>query len=171
MGTEHTGPISVEGRGVWPDDGLWNTSTSYLFECIYAPGASLVAPKGFRMILSNLFPMGTRFEGTKGMVYCDRGNRLTTEPDNLKTHQFGANDIRLKKSENHAKDFFDCVHSREQTVAPVVPAHRAISLGQLGNIAMQLERKIVWDPLTETFPNDDEATRKMQRTMRGPWHI
>ena len=171
MGTEHTGPVAIEGRGVWPDDGLWNASTSYLIECTFAPGASPVAPKGFKMVLSNLFPMGTRFEGDKGMVYCDRGDRLVTEPENLKTHQFGPNDVRLKKSENHAKDFFDCVRSRERTVAPVEPAHRAISLGQLSNIAMQLERKIVWDPINQTFPNDDEATRKMQRAMRSPWHF
>lgn len=171
MGTEHTGPVAIEGKGVFPDDGLWNAATSYLIECTFAPGASPVAPKGFKMILSNLYPMGTRFEGTKGMIHVDRGERLTTEPANLKTHQFGANDIRLKKSGNHAKDFFDCVRSREQTVAPVVPAHRAISLGLLANISMQLERKIVWDPVTETFPNDDEATRKMQRAMRSPWHI
>jgi len=171
MGTEDTGPISVEGRGIWPNDGLWNASTSYFFECIYAPGASPVAPNGFRMLVSNLFPMGTRFEGTKGMIHCDRGNRLTCDPENLKTHQFGPNDIRLKKADNHAKDFFDCVRSREKTLAPVGPAHRAISIGQLGNIAMQLERKIVWDPKTQTFPNDPEATRKMQRAMRAPWHI
>ncbi|MDZ4861776.1 MAG: Gfo/Idh/MocA family oxidoreductase [Candidatus Hydrogenedentes bacterium] len=171
MGTEDTGPISIEGRGIWPGDGLWNASTSYFFECIFAPSASPVAPKGFRMQVSNLFPMGTRFEGDKGMVFCDRGSTLVTEPEALKTHQFGPNDVRLKKADNHARDFFDCVRSREKTLAPVGPAHRAISLGQLGNIAMQLERKIVWDPATQTFPNDPEATRKMQRAMRGPWHI
>lgn len=171
MGTEHTGPVTIEGRGIWPDDGLWNAATSYFIECVFAPGASPVAPNGFRMQLSNLFPMGTRFEGSKGTVYCDRGNRLTTDPENLKTVTFGPNDTRLKKSENHAKDFFDCVRSREQTVAPVVPAHRAISLGLLGNIAMQLERKLTWDPVSETFPNDEEAQRKVQRAMRAPWHI
>ena len=171
MGTEHTGPVAIEGKGIFPDDGLWNAATSYLIECTFAPGASPVAPKGFKMILSNLFPMGTRFEGEKGMVFCDRGNRLTTEPANLATHQFGPNDTRLKKSDNHAQDFFTCVRSRELTVAPVVPAYRAISLGLLANIAMQLERKIVWDPTAEIFPNDDEANRKLQRAMRSPWHI
>ncbi len=171
MGTEHTGPVAIEGKGIFPDDGLWNAATSYLIECTFAPGASPVAPKGFKMILSNLFPMGTRFEGEKGMVFCDRGNRLTTEPANLATHQFGPNDTRLKKSDNHAQDFFTCVRSRELTVAPVVPAYRAISLGLLANISMQLERKIVWDPTAEIFPNDDEANRKLQRAMRSPWHI
>ena len=171
MGTEHTGPVAIEGKGIFPDDGLWNAATSYLIECTFAPGASPVAPKGFKMILPNLFPMGTRFEGDKGMVFCDRGNRLSTEPANLATHQFGPNDTRLKKSDNHAQDFFTCVRSRELTVAPVVPAYRAISLGLLANISMQLERKIVWDPVAETFPNDEEANRKLQRAMRSPWHI
>lgn len=171
MGTEYTGPISVEGRGIYPKDGLWNAATSYFFECIYAPGASPVAPKGFKMLVSNLFPMGTRFEGTKGMIYVDRGNRLSSEPANILDSEIGPNEVRLAKSENHAKNFFGCVRSREQTVAPVEPAHRAISIGLLGNIAMQLERKVVWDPVTETFPNDPEATRKYARAMRSPWHV
>jgi hypothetical protein len=169
MGTEHTGPIAVEGRGVFPKEGLWNTATSYLFESTYPPGASPVAPKGFKMLVSNLFPMGTRFEGESGTVFVDRGNRFETDPPSLKDSEIKPEEIHLYRSDNHAKNFFDCIRSRELTVAPVVPAHRAISIGLIGNISMLLERKVVWDPRSETFPNDSEASGMMLRTPREPW--
>lgn len=169
MGTEHTGPISVEGRGIFPKEGLWNTATSYLLECIYPPGASPVAPKGFKMLVSNLFPMGTRFEGEEGTVFVDRGNRFVTDPPSLKDSEIKPEEIHLYRSDNHAKNFFDCVRSRELTVAPVVPAHRAISIGLIGNISMLLERKVAWDPQAESFPNDSEAAGMMLRTPREPW--
>ena len=40
-----------------------------------------------------------------------------------------------------------------------------------GNIARWLKRPITWDPVTETFPGDDEANRFLDRDRRAPWTL
>ena len=49
--------------------------------------------------------------------------------------------------------------------------HRTASLCHLGNIAIQLMRKLEWDPEKETFVGDDEANRMLSRPMRPPWRL
>ncbi|MCX7888086.1 MAG: hypothetical protein N3B01_12650, partial [Verrucomicrobiae bacterium] len=38
-------------------------------------------------------------------------------------------------------------------------------------MAWQLNRKVVLDPLTETFPGDPEANRLRFRVLREPWRL
>jgi predicted dehydrogenase len=170
MGTEYTGPTSVEGRGEYPREGLWNTATSYAFECEFAADASPVAPKGFVMSVSNSHRSGTTFIGADGWVSVSR-QHLETSPEDLKNSIIGRDEIHLYESRNHAKNFFDCMRTRQETVTPIEVAHRAISIAHLGNIAMKLERKVHWDPKAERFINDDAANRKLDRAMRGHWHL
>lgn len=170
MGTEHTGPVEVEGRGEYPREGLWNAATNYKFSCVYQAGASPVAPDGFIMHVSNSFAGGAKFIGSEGWVSVDRGG-LSTSPETLKDSVIGANEVRLYDSANHARNFLDCLGSRAQTIAPIEAAHRAISIAHLGNIAMRLERKVRWDPVTETILDDAESARLLDRSMRGPWHL
>jgi predicted dehydrogenase len=170
MGTEHTGPISVKGRGEFPKDGIWNTAIHYSLECVYAPGASPVAPNGFTMHVSDEF-MGCRFEGTEGTIFVNRGDVLEAEPASLLGSSIGAGGVHLHKSADHPQNFFDGVRARRQCVAPITPAHRAITIAHLGNIAMKLEREIKWDPVAERFVNDPEADRFLERAMRAPWHL
>ncbi|MBN2310289.1 MAG: Gfo/Idh/MocA family oxidoreductase [Candidatus Hydrogenedentes bacterium] len=170
MGTEYTGPIEVEGRGEFPRDGLYNAAVNYHFECKYAPGASPVSSKGFTMIVGNDQPGGTRFEGTDGWVHVNRGF-LDTHPKELMGSVIGPGEEHLYLSRHHQGNFLECVRSRAQTITPIEVAHRAISIAHLGNITMQLERKVAWDPGRERFVNDSEADRKLSRAMRGAWHL
>jgi hypothetical protein len=50
-------------------------------------------------------------------------------------------------------------------------AHRSISVGLLGEIAMLTGRKLRWNPQTEQFINDDDANRYLMRPYRAPWHL
>ena len=36
-------------------------------------------------------------------------------------------------------------------------------------LAWELERKITFDPVTETFVDDEEANRRIRRATREPW--
>jgi predicted dehydrogenase len=171
MGTESTGPVSVKGKGEFPAEGLWNTAINYTLECKFAPGASPVAPDGFTMMVSNGFPMGCRWKGSEGELFVDRGDVIQANHASVLDSVIGPDEVHLYKSEDHAQNFFDGVRSRKPCVAPIHAAHRAISIAHLGNIAMRLEREVAWDPATETFVNDPEATRFLERAMRGPWHL
>ncbi len=41
----------------------------------------------------------------------------------------------------------------------------------IGNIAIDLGRKLRWDPAGERFPGDDTAKRMLSRAMREPWTV
>jgi hypothetical protein len=130
-----------------------------------------VAPHGFTLLISNSFPMGTRFEGTDGWVFTNRGDTLEASAPEILQEPAGPAETKLYQSDNHAKNFLDCVRSREQCVAPIHAAHYAINLAHLGNISMQLERELRWDPVHERFIDDAQANRKLARAMRGSWHL
>jgi predicted dehydrogenase len=162
MGTEMTGPIEIrKAKGVFTPDALWNTATEYTFEALYE--------NGMTMVVSNTEKMGVTFEGTKGKIYVDRG-KLKTEPNELAESKIGPNEIHLYKSDDHFRNFIDCVISRGPTAAPVEVAHRSITICHLGNIAMRLGRdKLRWDPRTEQIIGDEEASKMLARPYRSPW--
>jgi predicted dehydrogenase len=162
MGTEMTGPIEIrKAKGVFAPDPLWNTATEYTFEAVYENGVT--------MVVSNAEKMGVTFEGTKGKIYVDRG-KLETEPKELAESKIGPNEIHLYKSDDHFRNFIDCVISRGPTAAPVEVAHRSITICHLGNIAMRLGRdKLRWDPRTEQILGDEEAAKMLSRPYRSPW--
>ncbi len=164
MGTEMTGPVEIQSAlGVFPPDPLWNTATAYRFEAIYE--------NGIRMIISNEEKMGVLFEGTKGKIYVDRG-KLEAEPASILKSEIGPDGIHLYKSDDHFRNFIDCVISREPTAAPVEVAHRSITICHLGNIAMRLKReKMRWDPRTEQIIGDEEASKMLGRAYRSPWTL
>lgn len=170
MGAEYTGPIEIEGRGEYPRDGLWDAAMHYLYECVYPKGASPVAPDGFVMSVSNSHRGGAKFIGEKGWISVDRGH-FETDPATIKDIPSGPNDVPLYRSDNHARNFIECVRTRAETITPIEPAHRAISVAHLGNIAMQIERRIHWDPVNERILGDPEAERKLDRALRAPWHL
>lgn len=172
MGTEYTGPVAIEEAvGDFPGEGLWDAAVDYSFHAVYAPGASPVAPRGFVMAVSNGFRMGARFIGSEGEIFVSRGDTFETTPESLKEHALGPNDVRLYESPGHARNFFDCIRSREETVTPIEPAQRAITIAHLGNIAMLLDRDLAWDPVRERVLNDPEADGMRRRAMRGEWRV
>ncbi len=164
MGTEYTGPVEIEGHGDFPRDGLWNTATTYRFECKYKNGLTMIVANNKQIT------QGVKFEGTEGWVYIKRKD-IDTKPKSILTSIIGRNEIHLYKSTDHWGNFIDCVRSRELTVTPIEVIHRSVTIAHLGNIAMQLGRKVKWDPDREKFVNDPEANRMLSRSMRSPWHI
>jgi predicted dehydrogenase len=172
MGTERTAPVSIEGKGVWPEaeNGLFDTPDDYHFACRFPRDVSPVSPKGFTMIVSSKQRMGAFFEGEKGHVFVTRG-AIEASPESLLKLKLGPNDIHLCESRNHIGNFLDCVASRNETSTPAEVAHHSIMIGHLGMIAMKLARKVHWDPEKECFPDDPEANRLLSRAMRDPWYL
>ncbi len=163
---DYTGPVEIEGKGVYPKDGIYNTPMAYKFTCKYANGLTMIVandnqqPKG----------MGTAWYGEKGWIHVRRG-ALEASDDKILREVIGPNETRLYVSRDHQQNFLDCVRSREQTVAPIEIGHRSISVGLLGEIAMLLGRKLRWNPEKEQFVNDEQANRMLSRPMRSPWHL
>jgi len=162
MDTEYTGPIAVKNaKGVFPTDHpVYNTATEYYFECVYKNGVTL--------IISNKERGGVTFEGSEGWVWADRGRHDASSKEILES-PIGENEIHLYKSDDHIKNFIDCVFSRQEPIAPVEVAHRSITLAHLGNIAMILGRDLRWDPEKEKILGDPGANFLLNRAYRAPW--
>ena len=163
MGTEDTGPVEIKNaRAVYADHPVYDTAVEYSFDCVYKGGVVLN--------VSNTNRGGVTFEGTDGRISVDRG-RIDSSPRNLIDAKIKDSEIRLYESNHHARNFIDCVYSREQAIAPVETAHRSITIAHLGNIAMKLGRDLKWNPKKERFVNDDVANGMLKRDYRAPWSL
>ena len=155
------GPVQCQGTADFPSDGLFNTATRVDLEYRYANGVRLTCKTG---------TAGVRFEGTEGWVYVNRGT-LDAQPKSLLTSTISASETRLYDSRNHWGNFLECVRTRRQPICTAEIGHRTATMAHMGNIALQLGRKVRWDPKAERFVNDTEADRLISRPMRGSWTL
>ena len=161
-GTDRTGPVEVEGTGQYPRDGLWNVLLSFEIQYKYA--------NGVRLFYSIDKPY-VRFEGTEGWIQADYNTRaLTAEPASILKSAIGPNEIHLPLTPEK-RDFLDAIRTRGRTLADAEVGHRTNSLCQIGHIAIQVGRKLSWDPDAERFTNDETANRLLSRPMRSPWRL
>lgn len=162
MNTENTGPVEIKAaRAEYADHPVFNTAVKHHFECVYENGVTL--------IVGNDQPGGVTFEGTDGWVWADRGG-LKSSPESLIDAEI-PEDKGLYVSNNHQRNFIDCVYTGEDPVAPIETGHRSITIAHLGNIAMKLGQDLKWDPDNEQFTNSDEANDFLHRPYRGPWNL
>ena len=164
LGTERTGPVEVEGRGVAHPDGLYDTFHEYHLTYRYASGVELLVDSGGTAL---------RFEGTDGWV----GNAGWSRPVEASSREIvrspvGAGEVHLFTCPaGEHRNFLDCVKTRADPYQPAEVGHRVASIAHIGNIAMWTGRRLRWDPATETFPGDAEANRYLDRALRSPWGL
>jgi predicted dehydrogenase len=173
-GTESTGPVEIEGHGVFPDEGLADCALTWQVENRFADGVTLVhmddETSAQHPLQKNGRGHGILFLGSEGWVHVDRGG-IDAEPKSLLQLELGANDIRLFRSDNHHGNFIDAVRGRSQPAAPIDASVRSDTLAWLDQIAIQLRRKLRWDPEREDFVGDAEASALLDRPMRAPWNL
>jgi predicted dehydrogenase len=69
----------------------------------------------------------------------------------------------------HARNFLDCVKSRQRPISDVEDGHRTTTACHLANISLRTGRKIRWNPETEEILGDREAAAMLERPYRKPW--
>ncbi len=165
IGADHTGPVKIQNPGSkWSNHPVYNTATEFYFEAIYENGVELfVSSTGEGIDI----PFGVRFHCEDGTVWATRQDH-NADPADILDIQLEEKD-RLYSSNNHYRNFIDCVISREETAAPAETAHRSITIAHLGNIAMMLNKDLEWDPEKEEVKNNFVANQLLSRTMREPW--
>jgi predicted dehydrogenase len=167
FGMERSGPVEIVGEGVYPRDGIYNAPVEYDFNCKYANGIEMRVANASRLRMG----MGATWYGEKGWIHVDRGNVLLASDPKILAEVIGENEIHLYKSDNHIGNFLECVKSRKETVAPVEIAHRSITVGLLGEIAMTTGQKIQWDPEKQEIIGNPVASRLLTRPYRQPWNV
>jgi predicted dehydrogenase len=161
------GPLEIEGAGEFPpQDAAWNTCTKYRITCQYPDDVTMIIAGGHRDIRG-----GTKWIGTDGWVWVDRGGFDASNLDWRASIPADQYKVVLYKSDNHQRNFIDCVKSRKPTITPVEAAHRSAIPGHLGLISMLVGRRIKWDSKKERIENDAAATKLLSRGYRKPWKL
>jgi len=162
--TERTGPVEVEGVGKRHEKGLYDTFYEFHLTYRYANGVELHVDSG---------GTGLRFEGTDGWVGNDAWMRpLKASSPEILNSKIGPDEVHLYWCPGgEHRNFLDCVKSRREPYFPAEVGHRCCTIAHMGNIAMELGRKLRWDPEREEFIGDESANRLRSRALRPPWSL
>ncbi|MBN1851506.1 MAG: Gfo/Idh/MocA family oxidoreductase [Pirellulales bacterium] len=114
---------------------------------------------------------GIMFLGDHGRIFVNRGGVYGKPVDLLKENPLPEDRWRVRPSQDHMGNFFQCIANRDEPVSPVRIQHRTITACHLTNIALRLQRKITWDPVTEEIVGDNEANAWQKRKQREPYQI
>lgn len=166
---DNSGPMEIEGQGEFPPpDAVWNTCTKYRIELKYPRNITMTIAGGYSDIEG-----GTKWIGPKGWVWVNRGAFKSSNEDweDMKQLPDSLRKVKLTVSNNHQRNFLDCVRSRQRTITPVETAHHSAVPGHLGHIALVTGRKIRWDVHSERIVDDPAASQLVSRSFRAPWQL
>jgi predicted dehydrogenase len=96
----------------------------------------------------------------------ERGYRVGAKPQIQPRTQKGTAPTGL-----HARNFLDCVRSRQTTNCDIEVGHRDTTAALIGNIAHKTRALLEWDAKTERFTNKPEANRFLSYEYRAPYKL
>jgi predicted dehydrogenase len=159
------------------------------------PGGTLVT---FSQFNASAAPAAARpaeieFRGTKGTLYLT-GSGYEVVPEMVTPNEFPARTpidrayerrwrvgekplIEARKgsggyeNEPHARNFLDCVKSRQQPNCDIETGHRSTSATLIANIAHQTRALLEWDARAERFTNHKDANRGLSYAYRPPYRF
>lgn len=160
--TDDSGPIEFWAKGGRVGNGLYDAFIEYEFECQYKNGVKLIGiSTGQR---------GLKLVGTDGWIFIHiHGGRLRASPSRILKDEIGPNEQHTEYSPGHHRNFLDAVISRRKPIAHEGIGHRTATICHLLNIAMQRDKKLIWDPKSEQITNDPIANKMVSKPMRAPW--
>ena len=154
-----SGPIVVEGTGVIPTDGLYDTVYNW----------DVRAKLGDVDLIFRPGPDRTKFIGENGWIQVAGAlERCAASDPQLLKHKPDPACNRLKSITDHMGNFVEAVakHDPKSTVTSIREAVRSDIISHLCNIAIRTGRKIAWDHKQSSIVGDDEAAKMMHRDMR-----
>ncbi len=127
-------------------------------------------------------PAYIEFRGTKGTLYVNDG-RYLIKPE--QPGQFQAKGVRMEPIEEsggpgqrnlaitdlHARNFLDCMRSRELPATDIEEGHRSTTMSLIANISLALRERLRWDAEKEQFPGNDRANSLLHYEYRAPWKL
>jgi predicted dehydrogenase len=115
---------------------------------------------------------GTVYVGTKGyQVVSERGGQFQTSAPRMKKQEVAADDGNASLTALHARNFLNCVRSREKPNADVEIGHRSTCFSLMANISLMVGQRLEWDSENERFTNSEEANKLLHYEYRKPWKL
>jgi predicted dehydrogenase len=162
--------VAMGGKFLWDDDKETPEllSSSYYF------------PEQNQMIEFEVRPWATNTEagvGVGNIFYGSNGYLAVKGYNSYEAYDKGGKLVKQNKDGDplgkHFANFIDAVRRRDPSIlhGPVETAHTSSGLAHLGNIAYRLNRRLKFDPATESFPGDSEANAMLSREYRRPYVV
>jgi hypothetical protein len=164
LDADGAGPMRVAATG-WtqPRTDIYDTPVDFSIECQY--------PGGVELVISSKLEQGTKWIGASGWLWVNRGKIRASDARWLAAG-FERGPWKAYLSHGHARNFVDCIKSREECIAPPKTAHRSITPGHLAYVANQLKRPLRWDAAGQAIVGDEEAQQLlMSAPYRPPWPL
>ncbi len=164
LGLDASGPRTVEAANFeYIDSTVYNTPHEYDIHCAY--------PNGVTSTLSSRLKPGTKWIGPDGWVHVDRG-RLTASDERWVEDAFDPGPKKAYVSDEHTRNFLDCVKTREACIAPPETNHRSITPGYLAYLSHAFGNPIEWDETGQHVVGNDVADAMLrQNPYRAPWDV
>ena len=102
-----------------------------------------------------------QFIGTDGWVGVSRGDMWASD-ERLLTLEMKSSDTRLHQSDDHRRDFLNCIKTRGLPICDVEIGHSSSVACLTSEICMRLGRTLEFDPVKEKF-HDEEANNHVTR--------
>ncbi len=112
-------------------------------------------------IIPNEFPARTPVDRS-----IERGYRLGAKPVIEPAKTKGNADTAF-----HARNFLDCVRSRERCNCDIETGHRSTSATLIANIAHKTKSYLEWDAKIEKFRNNPAANKHLSYEYRAPYKL
>ena len=159
---DQSGPYTVEGTGVVPTEGLYDT--------VYDWDMTMQMADGVKITFKPNRADSTKFIGTEGRLELSRKS-IRTFPENLVSGNL-AWVSHAHSATRHIQSFVDSVRSREEASSPIKDSVRSDVMSHLCDIAVRTGEKITWDPTKQEITGGSAKARAMaSRPMRGPWTL
>ena len=174
-------PVEFDEKGMPKSDDMFNCATEFKVKCTFEDGVDMyVRDKAPELGFDN----GIMFTGKNKSRYLVNRGKLVGAPVKLMKDKplpkdaianlyvdDASGDEDFGKEGYHMKNFMDCVKSRKQPASDMQSHHRMLNVCHAINIAMRLDRTIVYDPATETFGDDELANSFIEREQRKGYEV
>jgi len=120
------------------------------------------------------------FRGTQGTIYSgtnsyqivpERGGQFNSREPRMKAEEVPADGGNRNLTAQHARNFLDCVKSRNKPNADVEIGHRSTTMALLANISLATRSRLEWDAEKETITNNPDAAKLLHYDYRPPWKL
>jgi len=111
-----------------------------------------------------------RFEGDEGWVETDDSGDIAVSSPNL----LGSRKVQAERWERpvaHPAEFLASVRTRRVPTASAEDIHFPHVTCHAATVAYHVGRKLTFDPATQAFKGDLEASRRLLRPCRTPWTL